>query len=179
MKIIQTEIPGVVLLEPRIFSDSRGFFLETYNERSFAAMGIAERFVQDNQSYSKQGVLRGLHVQVEQAQGKLVRVVAGEVFDVAVDLRRGSETFGKWTGAQLSSTNHYMIWIPKGFAHGFYTLSETAEVAYKVTEFYAPQHERTLLWNDPEVAIQWPLKGEPILSDKDSAGMRLKDLAQY
>jgi dTDP-4-dehydrorhamnose 3,5-epimerase len=178
MKIIQTEIPDVVVLEPRIFSDSRGFFLETYNERSFAAMGIAERFVQDNQSYSKQGVLRGLHFQVEQAQGKLVRVVAGEVFDVAVDLRRGSTTFGKWTGAQLSSTNHQMIWIPKGFAHGFYTLSETAEVAYKVTDFYAPQHERTLLWNDPDVSIQWPFKGEPILSGKDSAGMRLKDLAQ-
>jgi dTDP-4-dehydrorhamnose 3,5-epimerase len=178
MKIIQTEIPDVVVLEPRIFSDSRGFFLETYNERSFAALGIAERFVQDNQSYSKQGVLRGLHVQVEQAQGKLVRVVTGEVFDVAVDLRRGSATFGKWTGAQLSSTNHHMIWIPKGFAHGFYTLSETAEVAYKVTDFYAPQHERTLLWNDPDVAIQWPFEGEPILSDKDRAGMRLKDLAQ-
>jgi len=178
MKIIQTEIPDVVVLEPRIFIDSRGFFLETYNERSFAAMGIAERFVQDNQSYSKQGVLRGLHFQVEQAQGKLVRVVAGEVFDVAVDLRRGSTTFGKWTGAQLSSTNHQMIWIPKGFAHGFYTLSETAEVAYKVTDFYAPQHERTLLWNDPDVSIQWPFKGEPILSGKDSAGMRLKDLAQ-
>ena len=178
MKIIQTEIPDVVVLEPRIFSDSRGFFVETYNERSFAAMGIAERFVQDNQSYSKQGVLRGLHFQVEQAQGKLVRVVAGEVFDVAVDLRRGSTTFGKWTGAQLSSTNHQMIWIPKGFAHGFYALSETAEVAYKVTDFYAPQHERTLLWNDPDVSIQWPFKGEPILSGKDSAGMRLKDLAQ-
>ena len=178
MKIIQTEIPDVVVLEPRIFIDSRGFFLETYNERSFAAMGIAERFVQDNQSYSKQGVLRGLHFQVEQAQSKLVRVVAGEVFDVAVDLRRGSTTFGKWTGAQLSSTNHQMIWIPKGFAHGFYTLSETAEVAYKVTDFYAPQHERTLLWNDPDVSIQWPFKGEPILSGKDSAGMRLKDLAQ-
>jgi dTDP-4-dehydrorhamnose 3,5-epimerase len=141
-------------------------------------MGIAERFVQDNQSYSKQGVLRGLHFQVEQAQGKLVRVVAGEVFDVAVDLRRGSATFGKWTGAQLSSTNHHMIWIPKGFAHGFYTLSEAAEVAYKVTDFYAPQHERTLLWNDPDVSIQWPFKGQPILSGKDSAGMRLKDLAQ-
>jgi dTDP-4-dehydrorhamnose 3,5-epimerase len=178
MKIIQTEIPDVVVLEPRIFSDSRGFFLETYNERSFAALGIAERFVQDNQSYSKQGVLRGLHVQVEQAQGKLVRVVAGEVFDVAVDLRKGSATFGKWTGAQLSSKNHHMIWIPKGLAHGFYTLSETAEVAYKVTDFYAPQHERTLLWNDPDVAIQWPFEGEPILSDKDRAGMRLKDLAQ-
>jgi dTDP-4-dehydrorhamnose 3,5-epimerase len=177
MKIIQTEIPDVVVLEPRIFSDSRGFFLEIYNERSFAAMGIAERFVQDNQSLSKQGVLRGLHFQVEQAQGKLVRVVAGEVFDVAVDLRRGSATFGKWTGAQLSSTNRHTIWIPKGFAHGFYTLSETAEVAYKVTDFYAPQHERTLLWNDPDVAIQWPLKGEPILSGKDSAGTRLKDLA--
>lgn len=141
-------------------------------------MGTAERFVQDNQPYSKQGVLRGLHFLMEQAQGKLVRVVAGEVFDVAVDLRRGSVTFGQWTGARLSSTNHHMIWIPKVFAHRFYTLSETAEVAYKVTDFYSPQHERTLLWNDADVAIQWPSKGESILSDKDSAGMRLKDLAR-
>lgn len=177
MKIIQMEIPDVVVFEPRIFTDSRGFFLETYNERSFAAMGIAERFVQDNQSYSKRGVLRGLHFQVEQAQGKLVRVTAGEVFDVAVDLRRGSGTFGKWVGARLSSANHHMIWIPKGFAHGFYTLSDSAEVAYKVTDFYAPQHERTLQWNDPEVGVEWPLNEEPVLSDKDCAGMKLKDIA--
>jgi dTDP-4-dehydrorhamnose 3,5-epimerase len=177
MKIIPTEIPDVLVLEPRIFTDSRGFFLETYNERSFEALEIADRFVQDNLSYSKQGVLRGLHFQVEQAQGKLVRAVAGEVFDVAVDLRTGSATFGKWTGARLSAMNHHMIWIPKGFAHGFYTLSESAEIAYKVTDFYAPEHERTLLWCDPDVAIKWPLKAEPILSDKDRAGMRLKEIA--
>ena len=176
MKVIPTEIPDVVVLEPIIYADSRGYFLETYNEQSFEALGIAERFVQDNQSYSRRGVLRGLHFQVERAQGKLVRAVAGEVFDVAVDLRKESATFGKWAGTRLSSMNHQMIWIPKGFAHGFYTLSESAEVAYKVTDFYAPQHERTLLWNDPDVAIQWPLKGEPILSDKDRAGIRLKEI---
>jgi len=176
MKVIPTEIPDVVVLEPIIYADSRGYFLETYNEQSFEALGIAERFVQDNQSYSRRGVLRGLHFQVERAQGKLVRAVAGEVFDVAVDLRKESATFGKWAGTRLSSMNHQMIWIPKGFAHGFYTLSESAEVAYKVTDFYAAQHERTLLWNDPDVAIQWPLKGEPILSDKDRAGIRLKEI---
>jgi len=176
MKVIPTEIPDVVVLEPIIYADSRGYFLETYNEQSFEALGIAERFVQDNQSYSRRGVLRGLHFQVERAQGKLVRAVAGEVFDVAVDLRKESATFGKWAGTRLSSMNHQMIWIPKGFAHGFYTLSESAEVAYKVTDFYAPQHERTLLWNDPDVAIQWPLKGEPILSHKDRAGIRLKEI---
>ena len=176
MKVIPTEIPDVVVLEPIIYADSRGHFLETYNEQSFEALGIAERFVQDNQSYSRRGVLRGLHFQVDRAQGKLVRAVAGEVFDVAVDLRKESATFGKWAGTRLSSMNHQMIWIPKGFAHGFYTLSESAEVAYKVTDFYAPQHEQTLLWNDPDVAIQWPLKGEPILSDKDRAGIRLKEI---
>ena len=176
MKVIPTEIPDVVVLEPIIYADSRGYFLETYNEQSFEALGIAERFVQDNQSYSRRGVLRGLHFQVERAQGKLVRAVAGEIFDVAVDLRKESATFGKWAGTRLSSMNHQMIWIPKGFAHGFYTLSESAEVAYKVTDFYAPQHERTLLWNDPDVAIQWPLKGEPILSLKDRAGIRLKEI---
>jgi dTDP-4-dehydrorhamnose 3,5-epimerase len=176
MNIIPTEIPDVVVLEPVIHADSRGYFLETYNAQSFEALGIAEQFVQDNQSYSRRGVLRGLHFQVERAQGKLVRAVAGEVFDVAVDLRKESATFGKWAGTRLSSMNHQMIWIPKGFAHGFYTLSESAEVTYKVTDFYAPQHERTLLWNDPDVAIQWPLKGEPILSDKDRTGIRLKEI---
>jgi dTDP-4-dehydrorhamnose 3,5-epimerase len=139
---------------------------------------LLERFVQDNQSYSKRGVLRGLHFQIEQAQGKLVRVVSGEVFDAAVDIRTDSATFGKWVGLRLSSENHQMIWIPKGFAHGFYTLSETAQVIYKVTDFYAPQHERTLLWNDPDVAVEWPLGGEPILSDKDRAGMRLKQIIE-
>ena len=176
IKIIRTQIPEVVIFEPRVFSDARGFFLETYNEHTFAALGMPERFVQDNQSLSKRGVLRGLHFQIEQEQGKLVRVVSGEVFDVAVDIRKRSATFGKWVGTRLSSENHQMIWIPKGLAHGFYTLSEAAEVIYKVTDFYAPRHERTLLWNDPDVAIEWPLRGEPILSDKDRAGMHLKEV---
>jgi dTDP-4-dehydrorhamnose 3,5-epimerase len=176
MKIIRTEIPDVVVLEPVLFTDSRGLFLETCNQRSFEALGIVERFVQDDESYSKRGVLRGLHFQAEQAQGKLVRAVAGEIFDAAVDLRKGSATFGKWACARLSAMNHHLIWIPKGFAHGFYTLSESAAVAYKVTDFYAPEHERTLLWNDPDVGIAWPLIGEPILSDKDRAGLRLKEI---
>jgi dTDP-4-dehydrorhamnose 3,5-epimerase len=176
MKIIQTQIPDVIVLEPRVFSDVRGFFFESYNEASFASLGLPSRFLQDNQSYSKQNVLRGLHFQVEQPQGKLVRVLNGEVFDVAVDLRKESPTFGKWVGDRLSSESHRMIWIPQGFAHGFYTISERAEVAYKVTDFYAPQHERTLLWNDPDIAIVWPLQGEPILSEKDRAGMYLREV---
>jgi dTDP-4-dehydrorhamnose 3,5-epimerase len=170
MKIQTTELLGVVVIEPQVFSDARGHFLETYNTKAFAEAGIAERFVQDNQSQSKKGVLRGLHYQVEQAQGKLVRVLRGEIFDVVVDLRTGSSTFGKWSGLSLSASEQRMLWIPKGFAHGFYTLSETAEVAYKVTEFYSPQNERTILWNDPDLAIRWPLEGEPILSEKDKAG---------
>ena len=176
MRITSTEISDVLLLEPRVFSDSRGFFLETYNERTFAALGVSAHFVQDNQSHSKKGVLRGLHYQVEHAQGKLVRVLQGEIFDVAVDLRPASPTFGKWTGAWLSSAAPRMIWIPKGFAHGFYTTSETADVIYKVTDFYAPEYERTLVWNDPDVAVVWPLEGEPNLSDKDRAGHRLRDV---
>jgi dTDP-4-dehydrorhamnose 3,5-epimerase len=170
MKIQTTELLGVVVIEPQVFSDARGHFLETYNAKAFAEAGIAERFVQDNQSQSKKGVLRGLHYQVEQAQGKLVRVLRGEIFDVVVDLRTGSSTFGKWSGLSLSASEQRMLWIPKGFAHGFYTLSETAEVAYKVTEFYSPQNERTILWNDPDLAIRWPLEGEPILSEKDKTG---------
>ena len=171
MKVIPTEIPDVVVLEPIIYADSRGYFLETYNEQSFEALGIAERFVQDNQSYSRRGVLRGLHFQVERAQGKLVRAVAGEVFDVAVDLRKESATFGKWAGTRLSSMNHQMIWIPKGFAHGFYTLSESAEVAYKVTDFYNPTGERTIVWNDPELDIAWPIEAEKVIvSEKDAKG---------
>lgn len=175
MKSIPAEIPDVLVFEPRLFSDARGYFLEVYNERSFAALGLTETFVQDNQSHSKKGVLRGLHYQLEQAQGKLVRVLHGEIFDVAVDLRPNSPSFGKWVGETLSSENHKMIWIPKGFAHGFYTVSETADVAYKVTDFYAPQHERTLLWNDADLGIVWPLVGEPVLSDKDRAGQALRD----
>jgi dTDP-4-dehydrorhamnose 3,5-epimerase len=176
MKVIETAIPGVLVLEPQVFSDARGHFLEIYNQRTFAELGIGERFVQDNQSHSKKGVVRGLHYQSEQAQGKLVRVLHGEIFDVAVDLRRDSMTFGKWVGERLSAVNKKMIWIPKGFAHGFLTLSETADVSYKVTDFWAPQFERTLLWNDPEVGIAWPLDGEAILSDKDRAGHSLKEL---
>jgi dTDP-4-dehydrorhamnose 3,5-epimerase len=176
MRIIPTEIPDVLLLEPRVFSDSRGFFLETYNERTFAALGVDVHFVQDNQSHSKKGVLRGLHYQIEHAQGKLVRVSLGEIFDVAVDLRPTSPTFGKWTGAWLSSGTPRMIWIPKGFAHGFYTTSETADVIYKVTDFYAPEYERTLVWNDPDVGVVWPFEGEPNLSEKDRAGHLLRDI---
>ena len=170
MRIHSTELQGVVVIEPDVFSDARGYFLETYNARKFAEAGITEEFVQDNQSQSKRGVLRGLHYQVEQEQGKLIRVMAGEIFDVVVDLRPRSSSFGKWSGFTLSAPEKKMVWIPKGLAHGFYTLSETAEVTYKVTEFYAPQHERTLLWSDPNLGIYWPLQGEPILSEKDKAG---------
>lgn len=177
MKMIETRIPGVLVLEPKVFSDPRGFFLETYSERVFSELGIKEQFVQDNQSHSKKGVLRGLHYQSEHAQGKLVRVLQGEIFDVVVDLRRQSPTFGKWAAERLSSENKKMLWVPKQFAHGFYTLSHSADVAYKVTDFYAPQSEKTLLWNDPDVGIVWPLEGEPILSDKDRAGHRLKEYA--
>jgi dTDP-4-dehydrorhamnose 3,5-epimerase len=177
MRIHRTELEGVLVLEPEVFSDLRGFFLETYNEKTYAAAGITERFVQDNQSRSTRGVLRGLHYQLGSPQGKLIRVLQGEVYDVAVDIRPGSASFGKWTAVQLNAAEHKTIWIPKGFAHGFYTLSESADVAYKVTEFYAPREERTLLWNDPELAIPWPLCGEPIVSDKDRAGEPLRDIA--
>jgi dTDP-4-dehydrorhamnose 3,5-epimerase len=176
VKVTETRISGVLVLEPKLFPDTRGFFVEIYNERSFSEFGITERFVQDNQSHSKKGVLRGLHYQCEQAQSKLVRVLQGEIFDVAVDLRRESLTFGQWAAERLSSENRKMLWIPKGLAHGFLTLSETADVSYKVTNFWAPQFERTLLWNDPEVAISWPLEGKPILSDKDRAGHLLEEL---
>jgi dTDP-4-dehydrorhamnose 3,5-epimerase len=175
MKIQLTELPGVIVVEPEVFKDARGCFLETYNAKTFAEAGINAQFVQDNQSQSKRGVLRGLHYQKEQAQGKLIRVLLGEIFDVVVDLRPESRTYGKWSEFNLSAREQKMIWIPKGFAHGFYTLSETADVAYKVTEFYAPQHERVILWNDPDLAIRWPLQGEPILSEKDKAGHRFRE----
>ena len=178
MKIHPTELKGVILIEPEIFSDARGYFLETYNARVFADAGISEKFVQDNQSRSKRGVLRGLHYQKEKAQGKLVRVLAGEIFDVVVDIRPDSSTFGKWSGFNLSAVEQKMAWIPAGFAHGFYTLSGTAEVAYKVTEYYAPQDDRVILWSDPDLAIRWPLVGQPILSEKDKAGHPFRKLKE-
>jgi dTDP-4-dehydrorhamnose 3,5-epimerase len=170
-----TSIPEIVILEPRVFGDSRGFFLESYNERAFREAGITERFVQDNHSLSSRNVLRGLHYQIQQPQGKLLRVVTGAVFDVAVDLRRSSPTLGKWVGVELSAENKRMLWVPKGFAHGFLVLSETADFLYKTTDFYAPEFERTIPWNDPDLGIQWPLTGEPKLSRKDETGVRFRD----
>jgi dTDP-4-dehydrorhamnose 3,5-epimerase len=171
---ISTSLPGVVILEPRVFGDERGFFLESYNEKIFAEVGIAERFVQDNHSSSRRNVLRGLHYQIQQAQGKLVRVVEGEILDVAVDVRRSSSTFGGWEAVRLSAENKRMLWIPPGFAHGFRVISETAQVLYKATDYYAPQHERTLAWNDPDLKIAWELDGEPIVSAKDQRGLTLR-----
>lgn len=173
------EIPDVVLIQPRVFEDERGFFLESYRKERFAEAGIPYDFVQDNHSRSRRGVLRGLHYQIRQAQGKLVRVIAGEIFDVAVDLRRSSPTFGRWMGAVLSAENKTMLWIPPGFAHGFYVLSEQAEVLYKTTDYYAPQWERTLLWNDPALGIRWPEGPAPIVSAKDAAGLPLAQAELY
>ncbi len=175
MQFIQTNIPDILLIEPRVFGDERGFFMETYRASDFRAAGIATKFVQDNHSGSRQGTLRGLHYQIRQAQGKLVRVILGEIYDVAVDLRRSSLTFGQWEGAHLSAQNKRQIWIPPGFAHGFYVLSDWAEIVYKTTNYYAPEWERTLLWNDPEIGIDWPLLDDrpPILSKKDTQGMPL------
>lgn len=168
MKVSPTEIPDVMVLEPRVFQDERGFFLESYNRRTVKeATGLDLKFVQDNTSFSVRNVLRGLHYQVRQAQGKLISVMAGEIFDVAVDLRRSSPTFGKWVGVTLSGGGHRMLWIPEGFAHGYLVLSEHAILLYKTTEYYAPEQERTILWNDPELAIRWPLESAPIVSDKD------------
>ncbi|MDH4610255.1 dTDP-4-dehydrorhamnose 3,5-epimerase [Pseudomonas sp. BN102] len=176
MKVIATELPDVLILEPRVFGDERGFFYESYNSRVFEELtGLKPDFVQDNHSSSQRGVLRGLHYQVQQAQGKLVRVVQGEVFDVAVDIRRSSPTFGQWTGAYLSAENKLQMWVPEGFAHGFLVLSETAEFLYMTTNYYAPVHERCIRWDDPDLAIDWPLTGAPILSVKDQAGVALKD----
>jgi dTDP-4-dehydrorhamnose 3,5-epimerase len=178
MNFHTTELEGVLLIEPEVYSDLRGYFLETYSQKTFAKAGITERFVQDNESHSRKGVLRGMHFQLENAQGKLIRVLHGEIFDVAVDIRPASKSFGRWVGVRLSGAERKMIWIPKGFAHGFYTLSETADVAYKVTNFYNPGMERTLLWNDKDAGVRWPLEGEPILSEKDKAGLSLKELNQ-
>jgi len=176
MQFKPTSIPDVFLIEPQVFGDQRGFFVETYRAEKFTEIGMNPNFVQDNHSGSRQGILRGLHYQIHQPQGKLIRVVAGEVFDVAVDLRRRSPTFGKWEAVCLSADNKLQIWIPAGFAHGFYVLSEWAEVVYKATDYYAPQWERTLLWNDPDVGIEWPLvNGQPaLLSSKDNQGQPLR-----
>ncbi|PZW70269.1 dTDP-4-dehydrorhamnose 3,5-epimerase [Pseudomonas sp. URMO17WK12:I1] len=172
MHIIQTAIPDVLILEPKVFGDERGFFYESFNARAFSeATGLNPNFVQDNHSRSQQGVLRGLHYQVEQAQGKLVRVTAGEVYDVAVDLRRQSPTFGQWVGTHLSADNKRQMWVPEGFAHGFLVLSEFADFLYKTTDYYAPAHERCIRWDDPKLAIAWPLQGEPKLSAKDQQGL--------
>ncbi len=176
MKAVPTEIPEILILEPKVFGDERGFFYESYNERVFReATGVDVRFVQDNHSRSGRGVLRGLHYQVQQAQGKLVRCTVGEVFDVAVDIRRGSPTFGRWVGVHLSAENKRQLWVPAGFAHGFLVLSETAEFLYKTTDYYAPEYERTIIWNDLDLAITWPLTGEPLLSAKDRSGRRLAE----
>ena len=175
MKVTSTSLPEVLLIEPKIFGDSRGFLFESWNERQFEHVGIRARFVQDNHSRSGKGVLRGLHYQMHQPQGKLIRVVSGEIFDVAVDIRRSSPSFGKWEGVHLSAESRSMLWIPTGFAHGFCVLGDFAEVLYKVTGYYAPEHERCLLWNDPEIGVVWPLEGAPVLSAKDAAGVRLRD----
>lgn len=180
MNIIRTEIPEVLILEPTVFGDTRGFFLESYNQRRFEELtGLNVQFVQDNHSRSARGVLRGLHFQVQQPQGKLVRVIAGEVFDVAVDLRRSSPNFGKSVCVTLSADNHRQLWIPPGFAHGFLVTSDTADFVYKTTDYYAPEHERAVLWNDPALAIHWPLQGEPLLSAKDKAGVPLAEAETY
>nr|WP_298138563.1 dTDP-4-dehydrorhamnose 3,5-epimerase [uncultured Pseudomonas sp.] len=172
MQVIPSELPGVLILEPKVFGDERGFFYESFNARAFAqATGLACQFVQDNHSRSQRGVLRGLHYQVQQAQGKLVRVTAGEVYDVAVDLRRSSPNFGRWVGVHLSAENKRQLWVPEGFGHGFVVLSEVAEFLYKTTDYYAPEHERCIRWNDPTLAIDWPLEAPPQLSAKDQAGL--------
>jgi dTDP-4-dehydrorhamnose 3,5-epimerase len=176
MEVWKTEIPEALIIEPTIFGDSRGFFFESFNQRKWReTTGFDIRFVQDNHSKSVQNVLRGLHYQIKQPQGKLVRVVAGEVFDVAVDIRRSSPTFGKWVSAYLSAENKRQFWVPEGFAHGFLVLSESAEFLYRTTDFWAPEHERAIIWNDPDLAIDWPINGEPILSEKDAAAPLLKN----
>jgi len=180
MKVVQTAIPDVLIFEPRVFGDERGFFLESWNAREFDnAVGVKVRFVQDNHSPALRGVLRGLHYQVKQPQGKLVRIAKGRVFDAVVDLRKSSATFGQWVGTELSEDNHRQFWIPPGFAHGFLVLSESADFIYKATDYYAPEHERCLIWNDPAVGINWPVNMEPILSAKDRAGLPLRDVEVF
>jgi dTDP-4-dehydrorhamnose 3,5-epimerase len=176
---ISTSLPGVLILEPRVFGDERGFFFESYNRRMMADAGIVEEFVQDNHSCSSRNVLRGLHYQVKHRQGKLVRVAEGEILDVAVDMRRTSPTFGRWEAVRLSGENRRMLWIPVGLAHGFRVLSEKAHVLYKATDYYAPEHERTLAWNDPDLKINWELDGEPIVSAKDQRGAAFRDAESF
>lgn len=176
MNVIETEIPDVKIIEPDVFGDVRGFFMESFNARRFAeATGVTLPFVQDNHSRSQHGVLRGLHYQIKQPQGKLVRVVRGAVFDVAVDLRRSSPTFGAWVGVELTEDNNRQLWVPPGFGHGFLVVSASADFLYKTTDYYAPEHERSILWNDPDIGIDWPLQGEPMLSGKDAGGKALAD----
>jgi dTDP-4-dehydrorhamnose 3,5-epimerase len=178
-KKISTSLPGVFVLEPRVFGDERGFFFESYNRESLADAGVTEDFVQDNHSCSSRNVLRGLHYQVKHPQGKLVRVAVGEIIDVAVDLRKSSPSFGQWEAVRLSGENKRMLWIPAGLAHGFRVLSETAHVLYKATDFYAPEHERTLAWNDPDLKINWELDTEPIVSAKDQRGIPFRDAESF
>jgi dTDP-4-dehydrorhamnose 3,5-epimerase len=176
MKVIRTDIPEVLVLEPKVFGDARGFFLESWNEKVFRSLtGVELPFVQDNHSRSRQGVLRGLHYQIKHAQGKLVRAVRGAVFDVAVDVRRSSPGFGRWVGVELSEENQRQLWIPPGFAHGFVVLTESADFLYKTTDYHAPEHERCIIWNDPEIGIAWPEGLSPALSEKDTRGVSLRE----
>lgn len=179
MKVEPSILPEVLLITPKVYGDERGFFFESWNERSFAQAGIQGRFVQDNHSRSARGVLRGLHYQIRQAQGKLLRLAAGEIFDVALDVRRSSPSFGRWVSFRLSAQSRQMIWIPPGFAHGFLVLSDSAEVLYKATDYYAPTEERTIAWDDPDLAIDWPLERAPLLSGKDAQGTRFRDAEVY
>jgi dTDP-4-dehydrorhamnose 3,5-epimerase len=180
VKVTPTAIADVLLIEPRVFGDARGFFFESFNQKAFEqAVGRPARFVQDNHSSSVRGVLRGLHYQIRQPQGKLVRVISGEVYDVAVDLRQGSPTFGRWVGEVLSEDNKRLLWLPPGFAHGFLVLSAMADFLYLATDFYAPEHERTIAWNDPELNISWPLQAEPVLSDKDRGAKSFREAEVY
>ena len=180
MKVTQTTIPDVLVIEPEVFGDDRGFFFESFNQKNWQrSTGLERGFVQDNHSRSAKGVLRGIHYQIQQVQGKLVRVVAGEVYDVAVDLRRNSPTFGRWVGEHLSAENFKQFWIPEGFGHAFVVLSESAEFLYRTTDYWAPEHERCIIWNDPELDINWPIDFAPRLSEKDVKGLLLKDAEVY